>query len=110
MSRVSHVVSRLEAAGWLERRASTLDGCRTEAHLTDTGWEKVVQTAPGHVREARRVVVDVLGADELRALGDAARKIVTIADPRMVSRFALSSQASSGSAETPGEQAEFPLQ
>jgi Cof subfamily protein (haloacid dehalogenase superfamily) len=108
MSRVSHAVSRLEAAGWLERRASTLEGCRTEAHLTEAGWEKVVQTAPGHVREARRVVVDVLGPDELRALGDAARKIVATADPRMVARFALSSRASTDSAEKPGEQAEFP--
>ncbi len=83
MSRVSHVVARLEQAGWVERRESQLNGCRTEAHLTDAGWQKVQQTAPGHVQEARRLVVDVLSPDELRALGAAARKIVQVTDPRL---------------------------
>jgi DNA-binding MarR family transcriptional regulator len=86
MSRLSHVVARLEQAGWVERTASQLAGCRTEAHLTDLGWRKLQEAAPGHVGEARRLVVDLLTADELRALGAAARKIVQIADPRMVDR------------------------
>lgn len=93
MSRVSHVVSRLEEAGWVERQASNLTGCRTEAHLTDAGWQKLVETAPGHVREVRRIVVDLLEPDELRALGEAARKIIRVADPRMAPRFAHSPQA-----------------
>lgn len=84
MSRVSHVIAGLERAGWVERQASTLTGCRTDAHLTDSGWRKIQQAAPAHVREARRLVVDVLTPDELRALGEAARKIVQLADPRMM--------------------------
>ncbi|MBJ7454087.1 MAG: hypothetical protein JHC71_18680, partial [Blastococcus sp.] len=38
--------------------------------------------APGHVREARRLVVDVLTREQLAALGEAARAItaVTMAD------------------------------
>jgi DNA-binding MarR family transcriptional regulator len=87
MSRVSHVVARLEQAGWVERRASQLSGCRTEAHLTEAGWAKVQETAPGHVAEARRLVVDVLTAEELGALGAAARKIVRVADPRLAPRL-----------------------
>ena len=42
------------------------------------------ESAPAHVREARRLVVDVLSPDELRALGVAARKIIQLADPRVV--------------------------
>jgi len=84
MSRVSHVIARLEEAGWVERQASDLEGCRTEARLTDAGLRKIQATAPGHVTEARRLVVDVLSPDELHALGVAARKIVQVADPRMV--------------------------
>lgn len=84
MSRLSHVIARLEQAGWVERQAINLDGCRTEAHLTDVGWRKVVETAPGHVEEARRLVVDALSPDDFHTLGEAARKIVQIADPRMM--------------------------
>ena len=84
MSRLSHVIARLEEAGWVERQASSLEGCRTEARLTAAGMRKLVESAPGHVQEARRLVVDVLSPDELRALGVAARKIVELADPRMM--------------------------
>ncbi|HEY3547162.1 MAG TPA: MarR family transcriptional regulator [Propionicimonas sp.] len=93
MSRLSHVVARLEKAGWVERKDSQLNGCRTEAHLTETGWLKIQQTAPAHVQEARRLVVDVLSPEEFRALGAAARKIVQVADPRLVTRLARSSEA-----------------
>ena len=83
---VKGTVIRLEQAGWVERTASQLAGCRTEAHLTDLGWRKLQEAAPGHVGEARRLVVDLLTADELHTLGAAARRIVQIADPRMVDR------------------------
>ena len=84
MSRLSHVIERLEQAGWVERQASSLEGCRTEARLTAAGLRTLIESAPGHVQEARRLVVDVLNPDELRALGVAARKIVELADPRMM--------------------------
>lgn len=81
LSRLSHAVSRLEAAGWVRRRSCGGAGRRTEAHLTDAGWEKLQEAAPGYVREARRLVVDALTAEQLEALGAAARVIVTEADP-----------------------------
>ena len=93
MSRVSHVVARLEQAGWVERQGSQLTGCRTDAHLTEAGWQKLRQTAPAHVQEARRLVVDVLSPEEFTALGAAARKIAQVADPRLVARLARSSAA-----------------
>lgn len=88
-SRVSHVVARLEEAGWVQRQPSSQSGCRTDAHLTESGWQKVQQSAPGHVTEVRRLVIDALTPGELKALGSAARKIVQLADARMVARFAL---------------------
>jgi DNA-binding MarR family transcriptional regulator len=83
MSRLSHAVSRLEEAGWVERRACTGEGHRTEAKLTEAGWEKIRRCAPGHVREARRLVIDVLTPEQLQALGTAARAVIAVADPAM---------------------------
>jgi len=75
LSRLSHALTRLERAGWVERRACSSPGRRIEALLTDSGWAKLEATAPGHVREARRLVVDVLTPEQLAALGEAARAI-----------------------------------
>lgn len=84
LSRLSHAVRRLEHEGWVQRRACPGDGRHTEARLTDAGWHKVVATAPEHVREARRLVVDVLTADELDQLGRIARKVVAATAPETV--------------------------
>ncbi|PWD52294.1 MarR family transcriptional regulator [Serinibacter arcticus] len=76
-SRLSHALTRLQRAGWVERRDCTeLGGRRAEATLTEGGLAKIRDTAPGHVREVRRLVVDTLTAAELEALGAIARKIV----------------------------------
>ncbi len=87
-SRVSHAVSRLEGAGWVERRECTSAGLRTAAHLTAAGQRKLEAAAPGHVREVRRLVVDVLTSEQLAVLGAAARAIVTAADPDLADRMA----------------------
>jgi DNA-binding MarR family transcriptional regulator len=83
LSRLSHAVSRLEAAGWVIRRACGGAGRRTEAQLTPAGREKLEQSAPGHVREARRLVIDALTAEELHHLGAAARRIVAVTAPEI---------------------------
>ncbi|QIM20228.1 MarR family transcriptional regulator [Phycicoccus sp. HDW14] len=80
LSRLSHAASRLEADGWITRTVcSGGGGRRVEARLTDAGWDKLHESAPGHVREARRLVVDVLSPEELKALGVAARKVARAA-------------------------------
>ncbi|MBM6400748.1 MarR family winged helix-turn-helix transcriptional regulator [Phycicoccus sonneratiae] len=80
LSRLSHAAGRLEADGWITRSTCTGAGPRrVEARLTEAGWDKLRESAPGHVREARRLVVDVLSAEELRALGVAARKVARAA-------------------------------
>lgn len=68
LSHLSRVVSRLERHGWVERRPDPDDGRATLAVLTEAGWEKVVATAPGHVAEARRVVVDRLTPEQVAQL------------------------------------------
>lgn len=80
LSRLSHAASRLEASGWITRTVcSGSGGRRVEARLTEAGWDKLRESAPGHVVEARRLVVDVLTPEELRALGGAARKVARAA-------------------------------
>ena len=69
LSRLSHVVSRLEARGWVRREACPGDGRFINAVLTDEGWDKVVATAPGHVAAVRKLLVDVLSPEDLRTLG-----------------------------------------
>lgn len=80
-SRLSHAVSRLENAGWVERRACVDAGRRTAAHLTESGRATIEAAAPAHVREVRRLVIDALSADQLTALGDAARTVLAAIDP-----------------------------
>ena len=80
-SRLSHAVARLEAAGWVVRRACTEAGRRTAAELTPAGRKKLEDSAPGHVREVRRLVIDVLDPQQLSALGDAARAVIHAIDP-----------------------------
>ncbi len=67
-SRLSNVVSRLEAQGWVTRRTHESDRRSTVATLTDAGWEKVVAAAPGHVAEVRRLLIDRLTPAQLDAL------------------------------------------
>ncbi|HEY9289957.1 MAG TPA: MarR family transcriptional regulator [Microlunatus sp.] len=80
-SRLAHAVSRLERAGYVRRIACTEAGRRTATLLTDTGRKKLEESAVGHVREARRLVVDALTAEQLVALGDAARVVAHLASP-----------------------------
>ena len=76
LSRLSHAITRLERAGRVVRCSRPHQGGRrTEARLTDAGWAKLEEIAPGHVRQARRLVIDALSSEQLAALGDAARAI-----------------------------------
>ena len=68
LSRVSHVITRLEKRGWVIRRRRLDDARATLAVLTDTGWEQVVAAAPGHVDAVRRFVFDALTSDDVHEL------------------------------------------
>jgi len=82
-SRLSHAVTRLERAGWVERVSCTEAGRRTSAALTAAGAAHLRTVADGHLREVRRLVVDTLTPEQLTQLGDAARAIVGATDPEI---------------------------
>jgi DNA-binding MarR family transcriptional regulator len=75
LSRLSHVVSRLEKQGWVTRHVCPKDGRATQAMLTKSGTKKVVETAPMHVRTVRELVVNAITPAQLRQLGTASVKI-----------------------------------
>ncbi|MEV8098737.1 MarR family transcriptional regulator [Kitasatospora sp. NPDC085879] len=81
LSRLSHVVKRLEQRGWVRRTPDPEDGRYTLAVLTPAGWEKVVATAPGHVAEVRRLVFDPLTQVQQRQLREIGRRVTTAIDP-----------------------------
>ncbi|MEI5101780.1 MarR family transcriptional regulator [Streptomyces sp. PmtG] len=80
LSRLSNVVKRFEARGWVERYADPGDGRFTIAALTDSGYEVVVAAAPTHVRAVREMVLDPLSAADQRALARIAAKLRTRPD------------------------------
>ncbi|SDU27805.1 MarR family winged helix-turn-helix transcriptional regulator [Gordonia westfalica] len=75
LSRLSHVVGRLEKREWVRRFQCPEDGRFTNAVLTEAGWEKVVATAPGYVTNVRRLVVDRLTRAQLRQVSAIGRRI-----------------------------------
>ncbi|SQD93580.1 Transcriptional regulator, MarR family [Parafrankia sp. Ea1.12] len=81
LSRLSHVVGRLEKAAWARRTPDPTDGRYTLAILTDAGWDKLVATAPGHVEAVRALVFDPLTRAQQRQLGDIGRRISRAVDP-----------------------------
>lgn len=76
LPRLSHVVSRLEKRGYVERSKCAEDRRATNARLTDAGWAKVVETAPGHVRNVRAAVIDKLTPKQLDQLGEISRALL----------------------------------
>jgi DNA-binding MarR family transcriptional regulator len=75
LSRLSHLIKRLERRGWVRRELDSEDGRYTNAILTDEGYAKVVATAPGQVELVRRLVVDALTPAQLRQLGEISARI-----------------------------------
>lgn len=79
LSRLSHVVKRLEKRGFVVRRPDVEDGRITVAELTDAGYEQVVAAAPGHVAAVREYVIDALTPEQLaqlKEIGDAIHRKV----------------------------------
>jgi DNA-binding MarR family transcriptional regulator len=68
LSRLSHVVKKLEQRGWVERFPCADSRRVTMARLTPEGWEVLVTAAPGHVETVRSLVFDGLDAEDVAAL------------------------------------------
>src|SRR6202044_2694937 len=68
LSRLSHLVKRLENRGYVRREADPADGRFTNAILTGQGSRALTGAAPGHVAHVRSLVIDVLSPEQLRRL------------------------------------------
>jgi DNA-binding MarR family transcriptional regulator len=75
-SRLSHQITRMEAAGLVSRADCPTDRRGAFAVLTERGWETIVAAAPGHVEGVRSHLFDLLSAEETRTLGQIADKVV----------------------------------
>ena len=76
LSRLSHLVKRLETRGYVRREPDPADGRFTNAILLAAGKCKMEQSAPAHVAYVRQLVVDNLSGERLRRLGQDAERIV----------------------------------
>ncbi len=76
LSRLSHVVARLEAKGWVRRESCPGDGRFINAVMTEAGWQKLVETAPGHVAAVQKLLIEVLTAEELSSLGEISTRVL----------------------------------
>lgn len=80
LPRISQVVGRLEKRGWVRRTPDPADGRYTLAILSDDGWAKVTETAPGHVEAVRSLVFDPLTGTQTRQLREIARRVLRAVD------------------------------
>ena len=76
LSRLSHLVKRLESRGYVRREPDPTDGRFTNAILLPAGMAKLESAAPAHVAHIRHLVVDNLSGERLRRLGQDAERIL----------------------------------
>jgi len=76
LSRLSHLMRRLENRGLVRREPDPEDGRFTNAILTPEGYAELVKAAPGHVDTVRRLVFDALSDDELDSFAHAIDKLL----------------------------------
>jgi DNA-binding MarR family transcriptional regulator len=68
LSRLSHVVAKLERRGLLGRDRIPGAGRRTSATLTDAGYAQVIAAAPGHLATVRALFLDAAEPADLEVL------------------------------------------
>jgi len=76
LSRLSHLIKRLEARGLVRREPDSTDGRYTNAILTEAGLRLLTASAPAHVAKVRELVIDALTPAELRQLRTASERIL----------------------------------
>ncbi|MCX6500738.1 MAG: MarR family transcriptional regulator [Arthrobacter sp.] len=81
LPRLSQVVGRLEKRGWVRRSPDPTDGRSTLATLTESGLQKVVETAPGHVEAVRSLVFDPLTRAQSRQLSEISQRVMRAIHP-----------------------------
>jgi DNA-binding MarR family transcriptional regulator len=80
LSRLSHIVSRLEKRGFVRREPDPRNGRYTQAILTEAGYAYLTDAAPGHVSRVLDLFIDVLTPDELQTLLRCSDKVIARID------------------------------
>jgi DNA-binding MarR family transcriptional regulator len=78
LSRLSHVIDRLEEQGWVRRQRS---GRGNLAVMTDAGWDKLVSAVPGHVEAVQSLVFDGLDRTQVRELDVISTSLLRLLEP-----------------------------
>ncbi|HZM67465.1 MAG TPA: MarR family transcriptional regulator [Nakamurella sp.] len=81
LPRLSHVITRLVAKGYVERVPCPEDKRATNAHLTDAGWEHVQAAAPGHVATVDALIIEPLSPAQIQQLREITAAILSRLDP-----------------------------
>lgn len=68
LSRLSHVISKLERRGWVRRSRSEVSRRVTLVTMTDEGYGVLVAAAPGHVDTVRSLIYEGLDGDDVAHL------------------------------------------
>jgi DNA-binding MarR family transcriptional regulator len=76
LSRLSHLIKRLERRQLVRREPDPADGRYTNAILTPAGLRLLTASAPAHVATVRELVIDPLTPAQLRQLCTASERIL----------------------------------
>lgn len=76
-SRSSHLVSRMSTRGLIAKEKCDSDRRGAFIVVTPQGKREITLAAPGHVRAVRRMFIDVLSPQQIKAVGDAARQVLS---------------------------------
>lgn len=75
-SRLSHLLTRLEARGFVARSADPDDGRHMRATLTEAGRAHLADAVPGHINLVRSLIFNRLDATEQHFLREIAHRIL----------------------------------
>lgn len=80
LSRLSHLITRLEKRGWVTKRPCENDRRASAVMLSAAGEKKIRSAAPGHAQLVQELVVEPLRPGQLQQLGQAAAAVVRAID------------------------------
>lgn len=81
LTRLSHVMRKLETQGLTLRAPCPEDGRATNASLTEKGWRAVVSAAPDHVSTVRHNIIDALTPAQLVQIREICDALLPRLDP-----------------------------
>ncbi|WP_262057331.1 MarR family winged helix-turn-helix transcriptional regulator [Streptomyces sp. STR69] len=76
-SRLTHMVTRLQQAGYVDRQEDPVNRRNQLTLLTEQGRQLLERAAPGHVEAVRRAVFDVLTPEQVRQFTEIGEAINT---------------------------------